>query len=63
MLRFAVFCPEARGLKIKEIVQLEPGATAAVQLLARRNAEGLAPPRETEEICSDVLPELETVSV
>lgn len=63
MLRFAVLCPEARGLKTKEMVQLEPGATAALQLLVRVNAEGLDPPRETEEIWSGAFPELVMVCV
>ena len=63
MVRLAVRWPAARGLKTRETVQLAVGATGAVQLLARLKSEGLGPPRTTDEMWRDVVPEFKTVSV
>ena len=51
------------GVKTKEMTQLEPGASGAVQLLVKLKSDGLGPASETEEIFRVVLPELMTVSV
>lgn len=53
--------PGAAGLKTREMVQLEAGASGAVQLFVKLKSEGLGPERETEEMCSVVFPELMTV--
>ena len=63
IVKSAVRWPEAVGLKTREMAQLEPGASGAVQLLVKVKSEGLAPARETEEICNEALPELVTVRV
>lgn len=63
IVRSAVRWPGAVGSKTSEIVQLEPGASGAAQLLVKLKSEGLGPVRETEEMCSVVLPELMTVKV
>lgn len=63
MIRLAVRCPGAVGLKTSKIVQFAAGATGAVQLLVKLNSEALGPPRETEETFSGALPELMMVSV
>ena|SRR5215471_8882971 len=61
--RFAVCWPEATGLNINEIVQFEPAAINALQLLVRLNSEALGPLNDTEETCSAAFPELLTVTV
>ncbi len=63
IIKDAERCPETRGLKTNEILQLVAGATAAVQLLVKLNSEEFGPPRETEETWSGAVPELVTVSV
>lgn len=60
--RFAERWPEAEGLKTSEMVQLEPGATAVVQLLVKLKSKALGPVRETEETVREAFPELMTVS-
>lgn len=55
--------PAAVGLKTREMVQLAPGASGAVQLLVKLKSEGLGPERETEEMCRATFPELMTVNV
>ena len=62
-IRSAVRWPGAVGLKTREMVQLEPGVSGAVQLLVKLKSEGLGPARETEEMCKLVFPELMTVKV
>lgn len=50
-------------MKTSEMAQLEPGTSGAVQLFVKLKSEGLGPPRETDEMCKVVLPELMTVNV
>jgi len=50
--------PGAAGLKKREMVQLEAGASGAVQLFVKLKSEGLGPAREIEEMCSVIFPEL-----
>jgi len=61
--RFAVRWPGASGLKTMAIVQLDAGATGAVQLLVKLKSEGFGPARDTPETCSGPDPELMRVSV
>src|SRR5712692_141646 len=63
MVRLAVRWPAPSGLKTRETVQLAAGATGAVQLLVKLKSEGLRPPRTTDEMWRDVVPEFMTVSV
>ncbi len=49
MVRLAIRWPGPRGLKTMEMAQLDPGATAVVQLLVKLKSEALGPVRETEE--------------
>ena len=51
------------GLNTREIVQFDAGATGTVQLLVKLKSEGLAPARETEEMCSGPVPVLMTIRV
>lgn len=61
-VRLAVRWPAAAGVKTTEIVQLEAGATAEVQLLVKLKSEGLEPLMETEETVSGAFPELMMVN-
>jgi hypothetical protein len=48
---------------MREMAQLDPGASGVVQLLAKLKSEGLGPASETEEMFRVAFPELMTVSV
>ena len=61
-IRLAVRWPAAAGVKTTEIVQLEAGATAVVQLLVKLKSEGLEPLMETEETVRGAFPELMMVN-
>ena len=60
--RLVLRWPEAVGVKTREMVQLEPGASEAVQLLVKLKSEALGPERVTEEMVKGAFPELMTVS-
>jgi len=62
-IKFARRWPGAVGLKTREMVQLEPGATGALQLLVKLKSDGLEPARETEDTWSGAVPVLMTVRV
>ena len=63
IIKFARRWPGAVGLKTREMVQLEPGATGALQLLVKLKSDGLEPARETEDTWSGAVPVLMTVRV